>query len=219
MPRPRPLTEEIWRERQEERERVDAVAFRRAEEPTEVEIERDVALAAHLVTILGIPRDRRAARRTEIVNEVKRDISELTGLLGEVRWEWQVRRKIDPSLPVIGGIQLTDGEWQITLRTLARSAKKQHDEWAAKKLARWAARFRPQHRRPPGRRAVAQLGARYLIRFMHKRAPDAPIKQRREFVFCAMRGLGIDVPDLEKDPGDFNTWFDEVEALATAPRY
>ena len=219
MPRPKPLTEEVWRKRQEERARVDAAAFRRAEEPTEVEIERDEALAADRVRTLGIPRDWRAARRNEIVDELVHDISELTGLLGEVRWEWQVRRKIDPSLPVIGGIQLTDGEWQITLRTMARSAKKQHDDWAAKKLASWAARFRPQHRRPPGRRAVAQWAARYLVLFMRKRAPEASIKQRREFVFRAMRGLGIDVPDLENDPGDFNTWFDEVEALATTPRY
>ena len=61
---------------------------------------------------------------------------------------------------------------------------------------------------------MAQWAAGYLFEFIRRHAPEASIKQRREFVFRAMRGLGIDCPDLEADPGDFNIWFDEAEALA-----
>jgi hypothetical protein len=39
---------------------------------------------------------------------------------------------------------------------------------------------------------------------------------RRKFIFQAMRGLGIDCPDLEDDPGDFAIWLSEVETLASS---
>ncbi len=74
----------------------------------------------------------------------------------------------------------------------------------------------PQPGRQPGRRAAAQAAAGHLIRFIDRHAPDAPAKTQRHFMFRAMRGLAIDCPNLEYDPGDFTTWFSEVEALARA---
>jgi hypothetical protein len=84
-------------------------------------------------------------------------------------------------------------------------------------LEAWTAAHKPRRGRQPGRRAAAHSAARYLIQFIDRHAPDAPAEARRRFVFCAMRDLGIDCPNLEDDPGDFATWFSEVEALASPP--
>jgi hypothetical protein len=247
MPRPERFTEEVWAERRKEQAKIDDDAFRRVHAPTERDIDDDVALAAKLIGTLGIPRDGRRARRAEIKVEVEKAISELMGFLGEVRLEWKVRNKIRPdlSLPIVGGVQPTHGEMHVTLNAGLKHAEELRDwyrslpatllskstvsftegspafgiviERLAEVLAHLTAKHKPRRGPQPGRRAAAQLAARYLIRFIDRHAPDAPAEARRRFVFCAMRDLGIDLPDLRDDPGDFAIWFGEVEALASPP--
>jgi hypothetical protein len=245
MPRREPFTEEVWAERRKEQAKIDNNAFNRADEPTERDIDHDVALAAKLVGILGIPRDGRRARRAEIEADVAKAISDLMGFLGEVRLEWKVRNKIVPdlSLPIIGGVQPTRGQMRATLNAGLKHAEELRDwyrslpvtllskstvpfteespalgiviERLAEVLAHLTAKHKPRRGRQPGRRAAAQSAARYLIRFIARHAPDSSTEARRRFVFRAMRDLGIDLPDLRDDPGDFATWFSEVEALAS----
>src|SRR5205807_3269606 len=81
-------------------------------------------------------------------------------------------------------------------------------------LAGQADQYQAKQGHPLGERAAAQGAACYLVWFMDRYAPDAPIKKRREFMFQIMRKLAISCPDLRDHPGDFNTWCSEVEALA-----
>jgi hypothetical protein len=81
-------------------------------------------------------------------------------------------------------------------------------------LAGMADQYQAKPGRQPGERAAAQGAARWLIWFMNRHVPDASIKLRRSFMFRSMREPGIPCPNLADDPGDFNKWFDEVEALA-----
>jgi hypothetical protein len=244
MPRPEPFTEEVRRKRREEQAKIDNNAFRRADERTDAEIQRDEALAANLIDVLGLAPARRRAGREEIASEPGKAICELAGILVVVRWHWQVRQDIEPdrSLPILGGVQPTHGEMHVTLEAGLKHAEKLRDwyrslpaalllkatvpfaeespvlgvviERLTETLALLAAEHKPQLGRQPGRRAVAQSAARYLIRFVDRHAPDASTEAHRTFVFRAMRGLGIDCPDLRDDPRDFASWFSEVEALA-----
>jgi hypothetical protein len=84
----------------------------------------------------------------------------------------------------------------------------------AETFAAKADQHRPRVGRPPGERAAAQSAACWLAWFMNRHAPDAPIEEHREFMFRCLRELGIPCPNLSDDPGDFNKWFSEVEALA-----
>src|SRR5258708_301956 len=108
MPRPENFTETVRRHRLQRRAEVEKT-FRRAQQPTEAEITHDVELAANLVRLLGVPRDRRRTRRAEIVAELGKAISALVALFTQIRFDWNSRREINPysSLPALGGIQPT----------------------------------------------------------------------------------------------------------------
>jgi hypothetical protein len=148
-------------------------------------------------------------------------------------------------LPVIGRVQPTYGEMHATLTALLKPAEQLRDlyrslpealllnvtvsffgednpalglviERLAEVLSSHAAQHLPRPGRQWGQRAVAQHAATYLVRFMNRRAPDAPARKRRKFIFYAMRKLGIDCPSLDNNPGDFTTWLNEVEAIEKA---
>jgi hypothetical protein len=191
------------------------------------------ALAADVLPKLGLSKQ-----------QEKELIAELAALLAEVRWEWRSRRGMIPdvSLPVLGGVQPTPGQMHVTLTAGLMHAEKLRDwyrslpvallmkatvaftegspalgvviERLSEVLADLEEQYRPKRGRQPGERAVAQGAARWLVWFMNRHATDASMEQRRSFVFCGMRKLGISCPSLDDDPGDFNAWFDEVEALA-----
>jgi hypothetical protein len=244
MPRPKPFSEEARRKRRKEQAQIDDAAFRRANMPTDAERRRDVDLATKLVDVLGLPQILRRQQRAAIVKEVVKSIFELRDLLVEIRWHWQVRQEVksDRSLPILGGVQPTHGEMHATFKALLKHAEPLRDlyrslpaallldvtvpfaeespvlgvviERLAEVLTGKAAEHEPQQGRQPGKRAVAQSAARYLSRFIDRHAAGASTEARQRLVFQAMRGLGIDCPNLEDDPGDFAVWFSEVETLA-----
>jgi hypothetical protein len=259
VPRPRKFTEAVADERRLERLRVlfpeyepptvappgndrEAVAEhkRRAEQAraqfdkrTEKERKHLLSLAADLIPALELPQPRN-----------KELVSELGALLANVRWEWRSRRKIapNPSLPVLGGVQPTYGEMNVTLKPGLKYAKKLRDWYCSlptgllmnvtipladespalgvvierldETLASVADQYQGKPGHQPGERLVAQGAARWVVWFMDRQAPGARIANRRLFMFKCMHQLGIPCPNLPDDPGDFNAWFDEVEALA-----
>jgi hypothetical protein len=200
---------------------------------TEKETKHLSALAAKLILVLELPQPRQ-----------KELASELGALLATVRWEWRRRRKIAPdaSLPVLGGVQPTYGEMSVTLKAGLKNAERLRDwycslptgllmnvtvsladeslalgvviERLVKTLARAADQYHGTPGHQPDERLVAQGAARWLVWFMDRQATGAPIAHRRLFMFKCMHQLGIPCPKLPDDPGDFNAWFDEVEALA-----
>lgn len=112
MPRPKKFTERIRRERRETQAEIDDKAFRRASVRTEAEIDRDVGLAADLVSVLGL------SVLLGLPDSHRQDLAlELSAQFPEIRWEWQTGSEIEPdrSLPILGGVQPTQGEMRATI--------------------------------------------------------------------------------------------------------
>jgi hypothetical protein len=172
-------------------------------------------------------------------------IPELIALLTEIRWECRTRSKIepDPSLPVLGGVQPTHHEMQVTLEKGSACARELLDwvrslpagilpslppeteaalgavinplEQLVKPLADLADSHERAAGRRPGQRAVAQHAARWLIWFIDRHAVGAALETRQKFVFLGMCALGIPSPNLKEHPSAFSAWFSEAEVLAT----
>ena len=237
--RPKPFTEAVRIARRKEQnklngehvddEPLDDEALREAFRPdkrTDIEKRLDLKIAAALVPILHLP--------DELV-------SELEGIVIEARWHWKTRQKGMPGLPNLGGVQPTHGEMRATLQAGLEHAERQRGWYRSlpvallsetvvtfaeggtplgvviERLPEALAQMAAEHKvlgRPPGRRVAAQAAATWLIAFVDRRAPKISEKQRKKFVFLAMRALGVDCPSLDDDPGDFAVWFAEVEAMA-----
>jgi hypothetical protein len=200
---------------------------------TEKETKRLSSLAADLIPALKLPQPRQ-----------KELTAELGPLLANVRWEWRNRREIAPdaSLPVLGGVQPTQGEMHATLDAGLKQAERLRDWYCSlptgllmnvtvsltgespalgvvieplvETFVSVADQYQGKPGRQPGERLVAQRAACWLVLFMDKQAPGVTLANRRLFMFKSMQKLGIPCPNLRDDPGDFNGWFDEVEALA-----
>ena len=227
MPPAEPFNK-VWEARRLEQDQIDKEAFRRTDEPTKNEADQDKALAEDLIRTLGMPRDNPSVR------------SDLIIVLGEARLEYNVRRNIRQSLPVIGGVQPKHGEMRTSLKAALQCTRKLGDavlplfhnqvvsfaegdiplRVVIEQLTETLTRLDKKHKRrgrAPGSQAVAQSAARYLVRFMRKHAPETRAATRKNFLFAAARALEITCPDLDNDPGAFNAWFHKVEALEPQP--
>lgn len=82
-------------------------------------------------------------------------------------------------------------------------------------LARYASQYEAKPGRKPGRRFAAQYSAWWIICFLDRHLRSLSVAKRRDFIFHCLHKLGVDCPNQKDDQGDFNTWFDEAETLAT----
>jgi hypothetical protein len=242
--RPKPFTEAVRIARRKEQnklngepidvafaddEQLGGEALREASRPdkrTDNEKRRNLQIATDLAPILHLP--------DELVSELK-------DILIEVRWHWRDRQNVMPGLPNLGGVQPTHGEMRATLQAGFEHAERLRGWYRSlpaallsetvvtfaeggaplgvviERLPKVLEQMADEHKvlgRPPGRRVAAQAAAAWLIAFVDRRAPKLSRKQRKKFVFLAMRELGVDCPSLNDDPGDFAVWFAEVEAMA-----
>jgi hypothetical protein len=138
MPQPSKFTEAIRRERQRERL---CELYPEYEAPTEaIQLyDHEAAEETRRAEKARAEFDKRAGKETKRLSDLAVEltpllelsqprqrelVAELAAMFAEIRWEWQRRRKIalDPSLPVLGGVQPTHGEMHETIKGGLRHA-------------------------------------------------------------------------------------------------
>jgi hypothetical protein len=238
VPLSEPFTAKVFVRKFWDQDMTEKEAFRLADEPSKDEVGQDKALAEELLRILGVPRDNASARsdlmivlrEARLEYNVRRNkrpdrllpvIGGVQPTRGEVRASLKaglrhmrkLREALPPTLLPNETVPFAEGDIilgvvieQLT-ETLAHLNKKYE-------TIETVDHFNKKYNgRPPGSRAVAQSAARYLVRFMRKHAQEARAATRKVFLFEAASALAITCPHPNTDPGAFNKWFHEVEAL------